>query len=113
MLQKSLLSQLLILIEHLTCVHRVRTLFHSDSSVSELSARKEKSMQNGHLRVPIFRGARETGDTVGRSWKEVVKACVHHLPELRPNGIFRCIPVWEKLWLMLVLDFERLLSKVE
>lgn len=70
-------------------------------------------MENGPLRVPIFGGARETGDTVGRSWKEVVKACVHHLPELRPNGIFSCIPVWEKLWLMLVLDFERLLSKVE
>lgn len=68
-------------------------------------------MENSHLRLPIFGDARDTGDTVGRSWKEDVKARVHGFPELRLNGIFSCILVWEKLWLFQV--FEWLLSKLE
>lgn len=62
--------------------------FLCDSSVSELSARNGKSMENGCLQVPMSGDARDTGDTIGRSWKEVTKSSVRCLPELRLNAIF-------------------------
>lgn len=38
-----------------------------------LNSLEIKSMENGHLRVPIFGVARDAGNTVDRSWKEVGK----------------------------------------
>lgn len=66
-------------------------------------------MENG----PFFGDASNAGDTIGWSWKEALKACVHHPSLLRLNRTFLCVLVQEKLWVIQFLDFEYLLSKPE
>lgn len=61
-----------------------------------------KSMENGHLRAPIFGDAR---DTVGKSQKEGMESCVCHLPQLRLNGIFSSVLAWGELLMIQALKF--------
>lgn len=64
-----------------------------------------KSMENGHLRAPIFGDARDTGDTVGKSQKEGMESYVCHLPQLSLNGIFSSVLVQGELLLIQALTF--------